>query len=1021
MQEATKTQQKNRDLVVIALKQLQAVLSEQVSPVHSIHHNIWQGFSHLTFEQVLAEKQALTGLKVYFSEDKFRDFYQQGRINDCDINAAIIHFTELHGEQIVCSYEDKIITRQDIYKLALLFDFSAITISQLNWQIEELNAFNAPQGDIKNSYTATEVRKLWQSILARLDLREEAVSHPEALLDISLEQIEEWLVDVCPDSSVHEYMQQQAGVELDKLLENVGDTISLRGFILALSGVDVLDSTQSQLIRLCASALDEGVAVWHLPENKSEGFYAAWRASVHFDANLFLHELPDWQKIMDKLPNDAIDTIVWHLIQMEIPQHIWSGYLQRLALELPGWSGIIFSRNDYSAYGNENVNALKLADYLAIRLTLDRLWLNQACHDLWRVEANLGILQGYFRKNLSEFMVRKNLYQGNLPEYLTQQVKLLANRAVSERQSRKDWQYLADLIWMWQFKQIKEHSVCNSGWRLFRLCQHLGLKADDLEQLNNEAVSALLAQLNEFTDAERSKVWLFAYEYHYRQEFFQKISANHNRGSWATRILRPEAQIIYGIDTHQEIFRSSLEELNPAIETLGAIGLSGFDMHYKSLDGENLFQHEPDSESRLKFNRPKSKLTHWVVDLLHNGLRSNPLVSFPVIVVIAPVTLVALLLKSLLPEQHKLISSKLSQWFLPKIPSQSGSGSAETSDSVFIDKEYIERIAEFFHVTGLTSGFAPLIVFMEQLSDSNPCYRTLECAACEGINVRVFAAMLNSRTIREGLNFCGIIIPEDTWFIAAEFNANDESIEWYDLEDIPQELRDGFDKLQLQLLQARQMSAHEHCRKLASVPPGLTYEKTLAQIEERASDFSQIGTESGYSTHAAAVIGRRSLTQGANFDGRVFLVSYDPVQDVEGKVLERILLAILPVIEGINMEYYFSTVNNNGFGSGSIVDHNITGLFGVMEGASSDLLRGLPRQMLETHEAMRLQVLIEANPEMLEGVFARQQSIRQFVTGGWLHLSAKDPDDSNIYFFDRSAGFVLWQAEASEILIRDVI
>ena len=132
----------------------------------------------------------------------------------------------------------------------------------------------------------------------------------------------------------------QASKALDDLLNQLGDSITLRGFIMGLSGIDILDSVRPQLIRICASGMDEGIAAWQTPERSRLGLYAAWRATAQYDADPFLHELPDWQEIIAELPVDAVDTIILQLTRLEIPQAKWEGYLRRFALELPGWSGL---------------------------------------------------------------------------------------------------------------------------------------------------------------------------------------------------------------------------------------------------------------------------------------------------------------------------------------------------------------------------------------------------------------------------------------------------------------------------------------------------------------------------------------------------------------------------------------------------------------------------------------------------------------------------------------------------------
>ena len=118
---------------------------------------------------------------------------------------------------------------------------------------------------------------------------------------------------------------------------------------------------------------------------------------------------------------------------------------------------------------------------------------------------------------------------------------------------------------------------------------------------------------------------------------------------------------------------------------------------------------------------------------------------------------------------------------------------------------------------------------------------------------------------------------------------------------------------------------------------------------------------------------------------------------------------------GINLEYYFSTVNNERFGCGTKVPHNVTGFFAVMEGTSSDLRTGLPRQMIEIHEAVRLQIVVEAKTAVLGEIYGRQESLRELISGGWVLLSAIDPDNGEIFVFERGVGFVPWQAEAEDL------
>jgi uncharacterized protein YbcC (UPF0753/DUF2309 family) len=120
------------------------------------------------------------------------------------------------------------------------------------------------------------------------------------------------------------------------------------------------------------------------------------------------------------------------------------------------------------------------------------------------------------------------------------------------------------------------------------------------------------------------------------------------------------------------------------------------------------------------------------------------------------------------------------------------------------------------------------------------------------------------------------------------------------------------------------------------------------------------------------------------------------------------------VCAGISLEYYFSCVDPQGYGSGSKLPHNIASLLGVMEGASGDLRPGLSLQMIEIHEPMRCLFVIETTPEIMNRIMEVNPTIGRLCRNEWVQLAVMSPETGDVQLY-RDGRFKPYVPETVEL------
>jgi uncharacterized protein YbcC (UPF0753/DUF2309 family) len=672
--------------------------------------------------------------------------------------------------------------------------------------------------------------------------------------------------------------------------------------------------------------LDQGQAAWPMP-NRSEGFYAAWRAVAPYD-----RDVPDITRTGD-LPDTLM--AAFEAVLTGYPEERWESIFVHHLAALPGWTGFIKWRARRAHSEWQAACPISLADYLAVRLTLAT-----------RLDAAVTPDRG----------------------------------------------------------------------------QDLPANGTDRPFL--------------------PQIWLQAWEESYRNRLLDDL---HQAPAPPSDHERPDAQLAFCIDVRSEVIRRHVEAQG-AYETHGYAGFFGVPMQHQPYGADTSVKSCPPIVD------PKHRVLDWVpperqeaadahdwwtaLEAGRTGLvktlKHNVAAAFGFVEGSGGFFGGAMAARTLLPSVLFRLGERLPDWiptptaFTEPTVDRPAPDEPEPENGlpVGLSPEAKVLYAEAaFKLMGWTDQFAPIVVFTGHgtQTPNNPYKSSLDCGACSGNpggpNARVLAAICNDAAVRDALRDRGIDIPDDTVFLAGQHNTTTDAITLFVDDEDPPVPADALAQLRADLAAAQDGAAAERVETMNATVDAGRAEAAVHETQRRAADWAETRPEWGLAGNASFIVGPRALTESLDLDGRAFLHSYDWTQDEDGTALENIMTGPLVVGEWINTQYYFSTVDNAAYGSGSKVTHNVVGKVGIVQGNGGDLMSGLPLQSLQSddehpfHRPLRLLAVIQAPTERIEAVLDRHATLAQLLDHQWIHLTAMDPTADDAFYHYEPGG--TWAAHAT--------
>lgn len=935
-----------------------------------IHHNPLKGFEHLHFKDGLKKAQSIFGGKVYMDSSYYMDLHEKGKI-------------------------DNAIFENNIQKV--------LSDKGLDVPLEFAKQF------------LMEVSPKWSS------LRIEFISKKEKI-----------------DSALFSYLKKNSVYSDEKAwLDQLIKHMTLYEINDALFGSDKKDGVEKDIIEYISRFLDEDQTTMNMP-NRELGMFEAFKLYENF--------------VYEKDASTYVEEALENLCVKDAESH----FLAHL-LKLHGWAGFIKYRSEDPDYAPQEEYPSALIDYIAIRLYHEQKSVSKS-----RIN-NFNAFEEYSSRDLSDVILQilkhKNMLFGAeldalednektnivLWEYVTKELNLDALQIQHSNDVLKSDLPLTELAVI--IKKLREEE--GYIWLKSLEDSYISTYVEGITNIEIKEEEPALASATFCLDV-RSELMRRSIENSGPYKTFGaggflglplnfvEFDKAHEQ-FLAPAIVKPQNVVFeVPVEAHDEY--SSKKGMNKTTKKVLSDLKNNPYTPYIMVEaigwifGINLFgktflpQKTNKFLSKFKPSKPKTRYTldklssyeiEYYVKKLHSKIISSILAdkikqgySELEIEAVRNHLLFDTKLKFDVPRE---VLGKLKTDY--KITAEDYEYQKKKLAMVgFTLEEKVSYLYKYLTMIGQVNDFPEFVTIIGHgsVSDNNPFESALDCGACGGNislpNTRALCMIANTQEVREAIKEKGIDIPENTKFMPGLHITSTDEIKFYDTDILTQHEAPRFFKIMSDFNKASTLSRTERAKSLPCT-------HTQKDIMIKSMDWSEPRPEWGLAKNMGVFAGPREYTKHLELNNRFFMHSYDwKIDNDEAEIMTRIFDGPLIVGEWINLEHYFSTVDNHVYGAGSKVYHNIVSKIGVFSGNYSDLKIGLPMQSVYLegqayHEPVRLLTFVEA-PLALVGKAVEKSIAKEFILNEWIRPVIVDREAKKVYSYENGEFIVIKEIQS---------